>query len=81
MGGPPIKREFIAVDDIITCSPSTTSRLTSLLAMWLLARKKGYELVHCGSDGRNAFFVRRDLLANGLVAKYPAEAYRPRPKK
>jgi hypothetical protein len=48
----------------------------SLLAMYLLARKKGYALVHCSSDGRNAFFVRQDLLGDHLIAKYPAEAYR-----
>ena len=46
----------------------------SLLAMYRVARNKGYSLVYCEKAGVNAFFVRDDLL-NGLEAKAPNEAY------
>jgi len=48
----------------------------SLRAAAHLGREKGYALVGCDRDGVNAFFVRRDLLGNGL-SEIPAErAYR-----
>lgn len=49
----------------------------SLLAMYYLAREKGYELVYCCSEGVNAFFVRQGLVSDTVVAKKPADAYRP----
>lgn len=48
----------------------------SLLALTNLNKRKGYSLVHCESNGVNAFFVRDDCLA-GLAVLSPEEAYRP----
>jgi len=47
----------------------------SLLAMYRLAKKKGYELVYCDKMGVNAFFVRKDCTDN-LQIKQPIDAYR-----
>jgi hypothetical protein len=47
----------------------------SLLALYRLAKSKGYELVYCNDNGVNAFFVRRDLM-QGVVAMLPTQAYR-----
>jgi len=49
----------------------------SLTAMTRLADRKGYALVGCESNGVNAFFVRRDLLPDGLDEMVPQEAYYP----
>jgi hypothetical protein len=50
----------------------------SLNAVALVARGRGYSLVHCESMGINAFFVRTDLLdAAGLVEVGVTDAYRP----
>lgn len=49
----------------------------SLLALYRLARTRGYSLVACNLRGVNAFFVRDDLLSRKLVAKLPADAYQP----
>lgn len=49
----------------------------SLGALSALGRRKGYALVGCCTAGNNAFFVRRDCLAAGLVELSAAEAYRP----
>jgi hypothetical protein len=46
----------------------------SLAAMNRLAEQKGYVLVGCGSNGGNAFFVRRDV-AGDLEPRTVAEAY------
>ncbi|HEV2412536.1 MAG TPA: hypothetical protein VGS28_01880 [Candidatus Saccharimonadales bacterium] len=48
----------------------------SLLAMYHIAKSKGYSLVYCESRGVNAFFIRDDLLKKGLEAKDPNRAYR-----
>lgn len=48
----------------------------SVLALDRLSNKKGYSLVHCESNGVNAFFVRDDCLKN-LTPLSAAEAYRP----
>jgi hypothetical protein len=54
----------------------------SLLALYRIAKNRGYELVYCTKNGVNAFFVRKDLLGNKLAALTPLEAYRgPRFKK
>jgi hypothetical protein len=47
----------------------------SLGALASLASEKGYALVATESSGVNAFFVRRDLLGNGLIARTVAESY------
>ncbi len=47
----------------------------SLLAMYRLAKKKGYDLVYCNQNGVNAFFVRVDCMKN-LEPKTPVEVYR-----
>jgi hypothetical protein len=40
----------------------------SLRAFWKLGQKKGYELVCCNTAGNNAFFVRKDVMPEGLRA-------------
>jgi hypothetical protein len=47
----------------------------SLGALASVAARKGYSLVAAESSGVNAFFVRTDLLGNGLVARTVVEAY------
>ncbi len=49
----------------------------SLTAMARLAKRKGYALVGCESNGVNAFFVRRDLMGPDLAELLPEEAYYP----
>lgn len=48
----------------------------SLLALYRLAKRKGYDLVYCNENGVNAFFVRSDLLGESLVARPPLSVYR-----
>lgn len=48
----------------------------SLLAFDWLARRKGYRLVHCESNGVNGFWVREDCLG-GLRPLTALEGYRP----
>ena len=45
----------------------------SLKALTILGAKKGYELVGCNFGGTNAFFVRRDLLADHFRRPFTAE--------
>ena len=47
----------------------------SLGALAAVAALKGYSLVATESSGVNAFFVRNDLLGNGLRARSVADAY------
>ncbi len=47
----------------------------SLRALWLLACKKGYAFVGCNSAGNNAFFVRRDLMGEGVKELSPEEGF------
>ena len=47
----------------------------SLRALERLGRRKGYDLVGCGSAGLNAFFVRRDLRPGALPARSVEEAF------
>lgn len=47
----------------------------SLRALCLLAGRKGYAFVGCGSSGVNAFFVRRDKLPAGLRELSPGEGF------
>ncbi|MFI5244256.1 MAG: hypothetical protein ACHQQR_03455 [Gemmatimonadales bacterium] len=47
----------------------------SLGALASLAAEKGYALVATESSGVNAFFVRRDLLGDGLAARTVADAF------
>jgi hypothetical protein len=57
--------------------PTTFYHGMSLLAAHKLGTAKGYALIGCDDDGVNAFFVRRDLLADGsVVERSPAESFR-----
>lgn len=47
----------------------------SLLALVKLNQRKGYSLVHCESQGVNAFFVRDDLLTEDLPPRTAEEVY------
>lgn len=47
----------------------------SLKALWMLAQKKGYDLVCCNSYGNNAFWVRKDLRPPSLPALTAEQAY------
>ena len=47
----------------------------SLKALTILAERKGYALVGCGSAGLNAFFVRKDLRPACLPEVSPEEAF------
>jgi hypothetical protein len=50
----------------------------SLASLAALGRHLGYALVGTDSNGVNAFFVRRDLLArSGFPERTAAEAYHP----
>jgi hypothetical protein len=49
----------------------------SLAALTLEAERRGLSLVGTNSAGNNAFFVRRDLLGPGLLARTPLEAFTP----
>jgi hypothetical protein len=49
----------------------------SIRALTFLAEKKGYALIGTDSQGVNAFFVRRDLLAkSGFPERAPKDVYR-----
>jgi len=48
---------------------------SSLSALWLLGRRKGYTLVGCNSAGNNAFFVRNDLRPASLPEVHPQDAF------
>lgn len=47
----------------------------SLKALCLLAERKGYAFVGCGSAGLNAFFVREDVLPSSIPALSAEEGY------
>lgn len=47
----------------------------SLGALCWLAERKGYSFVGCGSNGVNAFFVRRDKRPAGIRELSPSEGY------
>ena len=49
----------------------------SLTALTKLGKEKGYALIGCESNGVNAIFVRRDLMAEHFEEVTPAEAYYP----
>jgi hypothetical protein len=49
----------------------------SIAAITAAAARKGYQLVGGNTAGNNAFFVRSDLMSDGLEALSPAEAYAP----
>lgn len=48
----------------------------SLLALYRLAKTRGYDLIYCNENGVNAFFVRSDLVGDKLVARPPISVYR-----
>ncbi|HWD29516.1 MAG TPA: hypothetical protein VG387_20255 [Rhizomicrobium sp.] len=68
----PYEREF----DRTTKHPSMLYWGASLAAFTKLADARGLALIGCDPEGVNAFYVRRDLLQNGLVERSVAEAYR-----
>ncbi len=47
----------------------------SLLALYRLAKHRGYDLVYCNQNGVNAFFVRADLMGS-FAPKTPVDVYR-----
>ena len=49
----------------------------SLAALYKLARDKGYYLIGCDSTGTNAFFLRDDVVIEGVSALTPSEAFKP----
>jgi predicted O-methyltransferase YrrM len=49
----------------------------SLKALTALGSSLGYRLVHVESTGTNAFYVRRDLMGDSLLAADPAQVWRP----
>ena len=63
--------------DRTTKHPSWAYFGASLTALSKLAKRRNYALIGCGSEGVNAFFVRRDCL-HGIPEQTPATAYRPR---
>lgn len=54
----------------------TTYFGASLMALYRLARSKGYDLVYCTTNGVNAFFVRVDLMPGHFEPKTPLDVYR-----
>ena len=75
---PPVK--WIMAYDPSHCWDGTTHFGASLSAYTVLASRLGYALIGTDSHGVNAFFLRRDLLAeSGFVEATPEQAYhRPR---
>lgn len=57
------------------CWTGTNFFGASLAALEQLGTLKGYALVGCGLTGVNAFFVRRDLLADKFAEPYTAERH------
>ncbi len=55
--------------------PSLLYYGASLRALCRLGARKGYAFVGAGSAGLNAFFVRRDLLPDGLRERSPGEGF------
>jgi hypothetical protein len=47
----------------------------SLAALCLLGKRKGYAFVGCNSAGNNAFFVRRDLMPEGMPELTAKDGY------
>jgi len=48
---------------------------SSLKALYLLARQKGYEFIGCNSAGNNAYFVRRDAMNESVAAVSLEQGY------
>lgn len=59
-----------------TAHPSLLSYGASLAALNHLGRRKGYDLVACGSAGLNAFFVKRNARPDSIPVRSVEEAYR-----
>lgn len=57
--------------------PASFYHGASLAALAGLGARKGYAFVCCDSSGVNAFFVRRDLIHEGLPCLTPQDAYYP----
>lgn len=72
---PPNEAKTVAYDPELTWD-GTTYFGASLLALYWLAKTKGYDLVYCNDSGVNAFFVRADLTYGTLPALIPTSAYR-----
>lgn len=47
----------------------------SLRALWKLGRQKGYQLICCNTAGNNAFFVREDIMPEGLRPAVVEDAF------
>ena len=72
---PPNEAKSVAYDPKLVWD-GTTYFGASLLALYWLAKRKGYDLVYCNDNGVNAFFVRADLTYGKLPALIPTAAYR-----
>lgn len=71
----PIDSKSVAYDPKLTWS-KTRYFGASLLAMYRLGQKKGYDLIYCDKTGANAFFVRQDLMPGNFEPKTPVDVYR-----
>lgn len=71
----PSESKTVAYDPDLTWS-GTNYFGASLLALYRLAKTRGYDLVYCNENGVNAFFVRTDLLGDKLIARPPISVYR-----
>jgi hypothetical protein len=63
--------------DRLARHPSGWYHGASLRALERLARRKGYVLAGCDSNGVNAFFVRADCAEGAVVPVAPEHAWRP----
>jgi hypothetical protein len=72
---PPNEAKTVAYDPKLVWD-GTSYFGASLLALYWLAKTRGYDLVYCTDNGANAFFVRADLTPGKLPALIPTAAYR-----
>jgi hypothetical protein len=61
--------------DVAEKHPTRWYHGASLAALTKLGKRKGYALVGCESNGVNAFFVRKDLIAGKFREVTPGEAF------
>jgi hypothetical protein len=75
----PSRAVTVPLDDNFQRSQAHYSHIyygCSLKALWLLARKKGYDLVCCNTFGNNAYWVRQDVRPASLPALTCEQAFR-----
>jgi hypothetical protein len=74
---PPIESKSVPYDPAYLWDRRTNYYGVSLLALKTLGDHKGYTLVGCDSSGTNAFFVRRELVADRFAIRDVQAVYRP----